>query len=103
MDSEIVWTEQALNQLDEILDYFIARNGSDIYSRKLKSEFEKRLLRLKQNPLSGVPTSNEKYRIVVVENYLIYYTLGNPIYIVLIWDGRRNPDEKDDQLSDLNK
>lgn len=72
MDSEIVWTEQALNQLDEILDYFIERNGSDKYSRKLKTSVENRLLRLKTNPLSGIPTSNEKYRIVVVEHYLIY-------------------------------
>lgn len=101
MDSDIIWTEQALEQLDQILNYFIQRNKSKTYSKKLKISIENRLLRLKSNPVSGIPSSNEEYRILVVENYLIYYTLTNPIYIVLIWDGRRNPEDKMEHLPDL--
>ena len=98
MDSEILWTEQALQQLEEILDYFILRNGSDNYSRKLKLSIEEKLVRLIKNPLSGIPTSNEKYRIIVIENYLVYYT-SNPITVMLIWDARRNPDDLEDEIT----
>lgn len=100
MDSEILWTEQALQQLEEILEYFIVRNNSDIYSKKLKNLIAQKLLRLTKNPFSGIPTSEEKYRIIVVENYLVYYTI-NPLIVVLIWDGRRNPEELQDEIAKL--
>lgn len=91
-EKEIRWSLKAIYDKIDILDYWINRNKSKAYSRKLDSLFDKKLDSAAKNPESGKKTDYENIRIKVVSYYLIYYRIQeNYIEVVRIWDSRRNP------------
>ena len=85
-------TEQ---DLIDILDFYNKRNDSSTYSRKLYIKFQKRIKLLSQNPFLGVRTDFETVRVLITDNYQIIYEIFEDfILIIMIWDNRRNPENK---------
>lgn len=84
--ARIIWTEPALNELDEIADY-ISLDNSTAAKKLVRSAFEN-IERLAIHPKSGklveeIDNSNSIYREVVVPPCQIFYRQENEIvYIV---------------------
>jgi toxin YoeB len=91
---KIKWTPDAKSDLYNILDFYYQRNGNSIYSHRLYSQFQRTINLLKTQSFLGKLTDYDKVRVIIVLEYLIFYeVLSDHIYILNIWDSRRNPEE----------
>jgi toxin YoeB len=92
---EVVWSSRARLELYEVLDFYIERNGTSEYSQKLFERIKASAELLGRHPNLGRKTDMENVRALVTEDYeIIYEVLDTNVLIVLIWDCRRNPDDK---------
>lgn len=94
---QISITEAAEQDLVEIVDYIANDNPSA--ALKLAEEIEQNILRLEDFPLMGVVPKNRRltrqgYRILLVDNYLVFYVLldNGRIEIRRIISGKRDYD-----------
>jgi plasmid stabilization system protein ParE len=91
-EKEIRWSLKAIHDKMGILDYWINRNKSKNYSRKLDRLFDKKLSGAAKDPESGKKTDYKNIRIKIATHYLIFYRIQEKhIEVVRIWDARRNP------------
>ena len=92
MAKEVIWTESAWLDLEEIADYIA--NDSPNYSKVFVSEIEEAVNSLSVFPELGriVPEYNEDHiRELFVRNYrLIYKNLSNEVNIISIIHGARD-------------
>jgi len=92
---KIVWSNRAKIRLYAILDFYIVRNKSKVYSIKLQKLISKEVNLLLKHPDLGLRTSEDTTRGLIIENYIVYYEIsGYKIIIHTIWDSRQNPDNK---------
>ena len=92
---KIVWSNRAKIRLYAILDFYIVRNKSKLYSIKLQKLISKEVNLLLKQPDLGLKTSEDTTRGLIIENYIVYYEIsGYKIIIHTIWDSRQNPDNK---------
>jgi len=84
--AEVIWTEPALNALDEIADY-IALDDYDAACRLVRKVFEKVGL-LEKNPTLGkIPKElrSTPYRRLVIKPAYVYYRVeGGRVIIVFV-------------------
>lgn len=92
---EIVWENHASKEFIAILEFWNNHNNSISYSKKLFSEVKKAEKLLEENPNAGSETNFKKVkRLIILDNFSLFYTISkkeNYIYILSIWDNRRNP------------
>ncbi len=92
---EIVWTNQALRRLNEIVDY-IAKDSIDT-AEKWALKLIKRTDQLIEQPESGRIVSeynDQSLRELIFGNYRIIYRIRNDvntIYILTVWHVRQDP------------
>jgi plasmid stabilization system protein ParE len=92
---KIVWSNRAKIRLYAILDFYIVRNKSKVYSIKLQKLISKEVNLLLKQPDLGLKTSEDTTRGLIIENYIVYYEIADDkIIIHTIWDSRQNPDNK---------
>lgn len=103
MEINLIWEDEALDDLKQIFDYLKEKNLRAAYglSMRLYNAAES----LKQFPKMGPVESlledcDEIYRYVVVDKYykLIYVIENNTIHIIMIWDCRRAPEKVKDSI-----
>ena len=70
---KIVWTKNAEIQLQEILEFFIKRNKSGLYSRKLYKKFKTELITVSKNPEIGIRTKPDQIRGLIIEDYTLFH------------------------------
>ena len=94
MAQKIIWSKTAKISKQEILTYWNERNKSKRFSQKLNTLIHEAVKSIAIFPTSGKLTSTKNVRIKIVLSYLIFYTIkADEIIILLIWDGRRNPQD----------
>lgn len=92
---KIKWSIQARLDLIEILEFYLERNGNATYSRKLNSIIKKGTLQISKNPHIGIQTSYDSVRAFITLDYqIIYEIIDNVILIVMLWDCRKDPNDK---------
>ncbi|MBK7700001.1 MAG: type II toxin-antitoxin system RelE/ParE family toxin [Saprospiraceae bacterium] len=92
MALKIIWTRNAIEHLEDILNYWEVRNGSSSYSIKLYKLFQDALNLLSRYPTSGTNTTNDLIRKKTIRDYFVYYSFDESNLTVLgIVDMRRNP------------
>jgi plasmid stabilization system protein ParE len=92
---KIEWSIEARLDLIDILDFYILRNGSSHYSKKLFTQIKQGISLIAKNPLIGLQTDFPNARALITGDYQIIYEIkGKLILIVMIWDSRRNPEDK---------
>jgi plasmid stabilization system protein ParE len=92
---KVEWSIEARLDLLDILNYYIDRNKSSDYSKKLKSKINSSIKLISKNPLIGLQTQIVSVRAFVTGDYQIIYEIINDIIlIVMIWDCRRDPEDK---------
>ena len=94
MAKQITWTFRAQQDRVEILHYWRIHNQSNAYSKKLNSLFKKAIALIAHHSHIGRRTTIEGIRVKLVRDYLIFYEeTEKEVFILSIWDNRRNPQE----------
>lgn len=92
VERAIVWTKTAAKQRKEILKYWVKRNGSPKYARKLIRLTRKRVRIIRKHPLSFQSTDFPGTRVSSLGHFSILYKLTDRrIYITAFWDNRQDP------------
>jgi plasmid stabilization system protein ParE len=96
MELKVFWTEIAVEQLENIFDYYKYKASIKV-SQRIVNKIIERTIQLKKQPLSGqieellVNRKNE-YRYVIEEKYkIIYWIEDNYIKVASVFDTRQNP------------
>lgn len=90
---KIIWSKTAYFQRKNILLYWLHRNKSNVYSKKLLLEISKNAENLIKFPDLGKPTDITNIRVLVMNNYSLFYTYSKTeIIIVTFWDNRQDPE-----------
>ena len=93
MAKKIIWTDRADKTFTKILEFYVERNGSKLYSRKLNKEIQTLLSVLSKQIHLGAKTEKQRYRVFIRGNYKIFYEVDETHLIVhMIWDCRQNPE-----------
>ncbi|MCW3093243.1 MAG: type toxin-antitoxin system RelE/ParE family toxin [Ferruginibacter sp.] len=94
MVRKIIWSGNAKSDKIEILKYWVARNKSNTYSKTLDKLFKEAVNLISKNPGIGHLTNKENVKVKITRDYLIVYEVtDDTVYILAIFDGRRNPEE----------
>jgi toxin YoeB len=89
---EIVWSELAVLEFTNILEFYIEHNGSVTYSSRLLLEVEELTQTLAQSEFIGRITENKITRVISLKHYSLFYEINfDRIEIVSFWDNRQNP------------
>jgi len=90
----ITWTITADKQFSGILEYWVKRNKTSTYSRKLLKQVADKTSRIAENPYIYKATNFNKVRVAIMDNFSIFYKIKeNEIIITAFWDNRQNPDQ----------
>lgn len=100
MDLEIIWSDFAENQLDEVFEYY-NENASKRVAKKLLRNLINEPKKLIKNPFIGqiehlLLERKESYRYLVYKNYKIIYSVDQKnrlIKVADVFDTRQNPDK----------
>jgi addiction module RelE/StbE family toxin len=94
MAKRITWTYRAHRDRKEILLYWKEHNQSATYSKKLNTLIKKAVDLVAAHPNIGRKTDIKNVRVKLVRDYLIFYEYDEEqVFILSIWDGRRNPED----------
>lgn len=92
MVRKIIWSANAQSNRKEILSYWIKRNKSNTYSKKLNNLFLESLSILKKYPQIGMLTSISNVRIKIVKDYFLIYEFNeSELFILAIWNTKQDP------------
>jgi plasmid stabilization system protein ParE len=90
----IYWTETAIRQRNFIFEYWIERNQSITYAKKLNQKISERTNLLKKNPELGKKTNFKNTRAISLGHYSILYQIVDlKILITGFWDNRQEPEK----------
>jgi len=98
MEIKVFWTETALNNLEDIFEYYKYKASVRV-ARKLVKGLVKSTLKLQESPQIGrkeelLSDRKFEYRFLVVGNYkIIYWIENNYIKIATVFDCRQNPEK----------
>ena len=89
---KIEWSIEARLDLIDILEFYIIRNSSNSYGKKLNSRINRNLKLIANNPLIGFKSQVESVRALITEDFQIIYEITDSmILIIMIWDCHRDP------------
>lgn len=91
-EREVRWTLRSLKDKMLIYEYWLERNQSDAYPRKLERLFKKSMSFTARFPFAGKATELEDIRYRIVKDYKLFYSItDSTIEVLTVWDSRRNP------------
>ncbi len=93
MVRRVIWTSKAYAIFTSILEFYIERNKSKTYSRKLNKEVNEIIKLLLDHPFLGIKTDFKDIRVLIKDEYKIFYQIKHDeLVILLVWDCRQNLD-----------
>ncbi len=100
---EVVWTKTADLQFVGVLEYWVKRNKSNTYSKKLVKLVSNRTKQISKNPFLFKPTNFKDTRVASLGNFSVYYKISDQqIIISAFWDNRQDPKKLLKLLQDKN-
>lgn len=104
---EVIWAKGAVRSLNTVLKYWIKRNKSDVYSKKLYKIISEELLKLSSKIEAKIfIPSFEPDKLIIEKKYSIFYKIDwdkNQLQVVRFWDNRRNPKNLKLKIKNLTK
>ncbi|MBS9461903.1 type II toxin-antitoxin system RelE/ParE family toxin [Flagellimonas sp. 389] len=92
VERNVIWTKTADIQFVGILEYWVKRNKSTIYSKKLVRLVAERTKEIAKSPLIFKSTDFNDIRVASLGNFSIFYKITDKsIIIYAFWDNRQNP------------
>lgn len=90
-ERNVIWTKTADIQFVGILEYWVKRNKSTRYSKKLIRLVAERTKQIAKSPLIYKATDHNDVRVASLGNFSIYYKVTDQsIIITAFWDNRQN-------------
>jgi plasmid stabilization system protein ParE len=90
----IIWSEIALDKLEEILNFYTSRNVSDSFSKKLYKKIIDDVRILAHSPFIGFSSRIKNVRGLIIDDFIVYYEIKNKLILILtIWDCSQNPNQ----------
>ncbi len=90
----VIWTRTADLQFVGILEYWVKRNKSAAYSKKLVKLVSDRTKQIADEPLMHKATDFKDVRVASLGNFSIYYKVREKeIIITAFWDNRQDPEK----------
>lgn len=87
----VIWTRTSDLQFAGVIEYWVKRNKSNIYSKKLVKLVSERTKQIAENPLLYKVTDFQDVRVASLGNYSIYYKVSETeITITAFWDNRQD-------------
>ncbi len=100
----VIWTRTADLQFVGILEYWVKRNQSKTYSKKLVKLVSERTKQIAETPLIYKHTNFKDVRVASLGNFSIYYKVfEKEIIITAFWDNRQDPKNLLSILKNNNK
>lgn len=100
----VIWTKTADLQFIGILEYWVNRNKSATYSKKLLDLVSKKTNQISKRPFIYKSTEFKGVRVAPMGNFSIYYKADElQIIIVAFWDNRQDPKELFNALKSQKK
>ncbi|MBW7870964.1 MAG: type II toxin-antitoxin system RelE/ParE family toxin [Flavobacteriia bacterium] len=88
----VIWTKTADLQFVGILEYWVKRNKSNTFSKKLVKLVSERTKQIAETPLIYKATDFPDTRVASLGNFSIYYKISDKnIIITAFWDNRQDP------------
>mgnify|MGYP005838806917 CR=1 FL=1 len=88
----VIWTKTADLQFVGILEYWVRRNKSTSYSKKLVKLVSERTKQIAEMPFISKSTDFKDTRVASLGNFSIYYKVNDEqIIISAFWDNRQDP------------
>lgn len=88
----VVWTRTADIQFVGILEYWLRRNKSSAFSKKLMGLVADKTKQIAEKPFIYKAADFKNTRVASLRNFSIYYqVLDEEIIITAFWDNRQNP------------
>ena len=88
----VIWTRTADIQFVGILEYWVKRNKSNTYSKKLVKLVSERTKQIAGKPMIYKATDFKDIRVASLGNFSIYYKISDEeIIITALWDNRQDP------------
>ncbi len=85
-----MWGSNAKDDLMEILSNLLDQFGTTSYCKNITSKFNRTIKVLSKNPLVGSETDQTNVRLMVSDDYQIFYEImGDTILIAMICEGRK--------------
>ncbi len=95
-----MWSKKAKEDKTEILRYWLKRNKSNVYPKKLNDLIKEAILWLVENPFVRRNTDYEGVYVKQVRDYFILFEeTESTIYILTIWDTRQDPKKIEDIIN----
>lgn len=86
-----IWTNTAINQRNQVFDYWNKRNKSKTFSKKLNLQIRERIELIKNHPKTGKSTIHKDTKMVAMCHYSLFYKVyKNEIIITAFWDNRQD-------------
>ena len=99
MAKRIIWSARAKQDKKEILRYWLNRNKSNVYPKKLNTLLKIKVKSLADSSIPRKRTDHGNAFIKIVRDYFIIFEEDDStIYILAIWDSRQNPDKLNKML-----
>lgn len=91
---KVVWTRTADIQFAGVLQYWVERNGSTSYSKKLIKLVTSRTTQIAKEPFLYPATDFKDTRVASLGHFSIYYqALDQRIVVTAFWDNRQDPEK----------
>lgn len=88
----VIWTKTADLQFIGILEYWVKRNKSTTYSKKLVKLVSERTKQIANHPFMYKKTNFKNVRVASLGNFSIFYKISKEdIIVTAFWDNRQNP------------
>lgn len=88
----IIWTKTADIQFVGVLEYWVKRNKSKRYSKKLIQLVADRTNQIAESPYLYKATDFNDIRVASLRNFSVYYKITEAsIIISAFWDNRQDP------------
>lgn len=92
MAQKIEWTKASIQDRFEIYQFWINKNKSDSYSKKIENLFNDAAKLISEFPEIGIETDLHGLRVKIVKSYKLFYTeQSDTVRIIRVWDTRQNP------------
>ena len=94
MAKRIIWSVRAKQEKKNILKYWLNRNKSNVYPKKLDRLFKIAIKSLAESHMPRKKTNDKTALVKIVKDYLIIFEEDESnIYILSIWDSRQDHDK----------
>lgn len=103
MAKQVIWSKRAKDDRRAILQYWLLRNKSNVYPKRLNAQIRNAVKFLSENRFGRRSTDYTDVFVKIVKDYKILFEEDEAtIYILTVWDSRQDP-EKLDGLMQGNK